>query len=292
MDKELMNIDNKESNPLEVGKQFKDSVDQNINLNKNQNERYVNVVPDFSKEELDSVEIHSSIAKEIRMEKYKLTLSILLSIIVLFLSTFFLALYFATKDVALGINKSSMPHPGITITGIALPIIVIIVNLIRLSHLTSDIKRYRAELIMGRERIPLFLLNTYKKIIKNYIYLNWICITIYLYSSIIAGVLFGINQAIKSPNINTTVIICLVILGVTIVFHILALIFNYKRKGNIDAYYGYEIVTIEQQLLLRKEANKFCMIFFFTILLIIGFVITIPILLVRKKQNKKLLWFI
>lgn len=266
----------------------------NVNLNQNQNKSYVNVVPDFSKEELNAVVIHKHIAREVRMEKYKMTFSIFLSFIVICVSSFFLALYFTTDSNGLsfvGIKKESIPYPVLTIAGLVIPLIVIVMNFIHLGHLNVDVKRYKSELIMGRERIPLFLFNAYKRIVKNYIYLNWFSFSIYLYVGITTGILLLVNK-IKSVHLDSTIIILILILCSTAVIQIFSLIFNYKRKGNIDAYYGYEIVTLDQQIQLRKEVNKTCMIIFFSILCIILFVIVIPIILIRKKQNKKLFWFI
>lgn len=256
--------------------------------------KFTGLVPEFSKKELEAVNISKRIAKEIKMEKYKIAFLMFASIICTTISTFFIALnYIKLEDGQnfLKIDANLIPSPEIMITVLVLSLMVIIKALIDLNHILIDVKRYKSDLLMGRERIPFFIIKSYKKIVKRHIYLNWICFGIYLYGGLTTLILFLVNKSDK-VQLDSEIIIFIIILSLTAVIQIFSLVFNYSRKGNIDSFYGYEIIAIDQQLALKKSANKFCMLIFFTILAIVLFVVFIPYFVIRKKSDKKLWWFL
>ncbi|ATZ18047.1 MSC_0882 family membrane protein [Mesoplasma melaleucae] len=256
--------------------------------------KFTEIVPEFSKEELDAVNINKRIAKEIKMEKYKIAFLMFASILCISVSAFFIALnYIKLEDGQnfLKIDSTLVPSAGIMITILVLSLMVMIKALIDLNHILIDVKRYKSDLLMGRERIPFFIIKSYKKIVKRHIYLNWTSFGIYLYGGLTTLILFLVNK-IDTVHVDSEIMIFIIILSLTAILQIFSLVFNYSRKGNIDSFYGYEIVSIDQQIALKKSANKFCMLIFFTLLAIVLFVLFIPYFIMRKKSNKKLWWFL
>lgn len=256
--------------------------------------KFTGLVPEFSKKELEAVNISKRIAKEIKMEKYKIAFLMFASTVCILVSAFFIALnYIKLEDGKnfLKIDPKLVPSVWIMISILVLSSIVMIKALIDLNHILIDVKRYKSELLMGRERIPFFITKSYKKIVKRHIYLNWTCFGIYLYGGLTTLILFLVNKSDK-VQLDSEIMIFIVILSLTAIIQIISLVFNYSRKGNIDSFYGYEIIPIDQQIVLKKSANKFCMLIFFTILAIVLFVIFIPYFIMRKKSDKKLWWFL
>ncbi|AVN64421.1 MULTISPECIES: MSC_0882 family membrane protein [Mesoplasma] len=256
--------------------------------------KFRGITPEFSKKELEAVTVNKRIAKEIKMEKYKIAFLMFTSIICSIVSAFFIALnYIKLQDGEnfLRIDPKLIPSAAIMITILILSSIVMVIALIDLRHIMIDVKGYKSDLLMGKERIPFFIIKSYKKIVKRHIYLNWTCFGIYLYGGLTTLILFLVNKSDK-VSLDSEIMIFIVILSLTAIIQIFSLIFNYSRKGNIDSFYGYEIVGVPEQIALKKSANKFCMLIFFTILAIVLFVIFIPYFIMRKKSDKKLWWFL
>ncbi|ASZ09128.1 hypothetical protein CK556_02000 [Mesoplasma chauliocola] len=293
MNSEIMNGINAEQNPS-----HQNQINNPNYVNSNSiglgEKKYTEIIPEFSKQELNAVVVNKRIAKEIKMEKYKIAFLMFVSILCISVSTFFIVLnYVKLEDGSnfLKIDDSLVPSAAIMITILIFSSICFIKAAIDLNHILIDVKRYKSDILMGRERIPFFIIKSYKKIIKKHIYLNWACFGIYLYGGLTTLILFLVNKSNK-VHLDSEIMIFIIVLSITAVMQIFTLIFNYSRKGNIDSFYGYEIVTLDQQIALKKAANKFCMVIFFTILAIVLFVVFIPYFIVRKKSNKKLWWFL
>ncbi|ATQ35523.1 hypothetical protein CG007_01910 [Mesoplasma entomophilum] len=256
--------------------------------------KFIAIAPEFTKKELEAVNVNKRIAKEIKMEKYKIAFLMFTSIICSLVSAFFIALnYIKLQDGQnfLKIKPELVPSAAIMISILILSLIVMVIALIDLRHILIDVKGYKTDLLMGKERIPFFIIKSYKKIVKRHIYLNWTCFGIYLYGGLTTLILFLVNKSDK-VSLDSEIMIFIIVLSLTAVIQIFSLMFNYSRKGNIDSFYGYEIIPLDQQLALKKAANKFCMLVFFTILAIVLFVIFIPYFIMRKKSDKKLWWFL
>ncbi|AVN62387.1 MSC_0882 family membrane protein [Mesoplasma coleopterae] len=256
--------------------------------------KFIAIAPEFTKKELEAVNVNKRIAKEIKMEKYKIAFLMFTSIICALVSAFFIALnYIKLQDGQnfLKIKPELIPSAAIMISILILSLIVMVIALIDLRHILIDVKGYKTDLLMGRERIPFFIIKSYKKIVKRHIYLNWTCFGIYLYGGLTTLILFLVNKSDK-VSLDSEIMIFIIVLSLTAVIQIFSLMFNYSRKGNIDSFYGYEIIPLDQQIALKKAANKFCMLVFFTILAIVLFVIFIPYFIMRKKSDKKLWWFL
>ncbi|ATZ20889.1 MSC_0882 family membrane protein [Mesoplasma coleopterae] len=256
--------------------------------------KFIAIAPEFTKKELEAVNVNKRIAKEIKMEKYKIAFLMFTSIICALVSAFFIALnYIKIQDGQnfLKIKPELIPSAAIMISILILSLIVMVIALIDLRHILIDVKGYKTDLLMGRERIPFFIIKSYKKIVKRHIYLNWTCFGIYLYGGLTTLILFLVNKSDK-VSLDSEIMIFIIVLSLTAVIQIFSLMFNYSRKGNIDSFYGYEIIPLDQQIALKKAANKFCMLVFFTILAIVLFVIFIPYFIMRKKSDKKLWWFL
>ncbi|UWD35377.1 hypothetical protein NX779_01930 [Mycoplasma cottewii] len=266
--------------------------DQSVSENKNSL-----LLPKFSKKELDNVEMPDQIAKEIRMEKYRILGIQLIGILLLLISAFFLIVYFTANEKTdiLGIDKSYIPNP--ILMGIVgfIGLIILIIGLVDYRQILLGVRTYKTNLLIGKDTIPFFLIKHYKYLIKGPIYINWLCSTIYLYGSLTLGIMIGVNEIFKRQNkeqIITEIIIVGVILIATILFHAFSLISIKWRKGNISSYYGYEILSSEEIKESRKQANKQCLIVFFVILAIVLFIVFIPYMLLRKKKGLSLIPFL
>ncbi|KNG79276.1 MSC_0882 family membrane protein [Mycoplasma sp. HU2014] len=255
------------------------------------------LLPKFSRKELDNVEMPDQIAKEIRMEKYRILGIQLIGILLVLISAFFLIVYFTANEKTdiLGIDKAYIPNP--ILMGIVgfIGLIILIIGLVDYRQILLGVRTYKTNLLIGKDTIPFFLIKHYRYLIKGPIYINWLCSTIYLYGSLTLGIMIGINEIFKRQNkeqIISEIIIVGVILIATILFHVFSLISIKWRKGNISSYYGYEILSSEEIKESKKQANKQCLIVFFIILAIVLFIVFIPYMLIRKKKRLSLIPFL
>ncbi|AJM71822.1 MSC_0882 family membrane protein [Mycoplasma yeatsii] len=266
--------------------------DQSASQNKNSL-----LLPKFSKKELDNVEMPDQIAKEIRMEKYRILGIQLIGILLLLISAFFLIVHFTANEKTdiLGIDKAYIPNPILMGVVGFIGLIILIIGLVDYRQILLGVRTYKTNLLIGRDTIPFFLIKHYRYLIKGPIYINWLCATIYLYGSLTLGIMIGINEIFKRQNkeqIITEIIIVGVILIATVLFHVFSLISIRWRKGNISSYYGYEILSSEEIKESKKQANKQCLIVFFVILAIVLFLVFIPYMLLRKKKGLSLIPFL
>ncbi|AEM68737.1 MSC_0882 family membrane protein [Mycoplasma putrefaciens] len=249
----------------------------------------------FSKKALDEVEMPSQIAKEIRMEKYKILAIQLIGVFLIVAGTFFLVLHFVDfeKTNLFKIPKKYIPNPIVMGFVAAIGLIICIIQLIEYKQLIIGVRTYKINLLLGKDTIPFFLIKQFRLLIKRPIYINWFCGTVYLYGSIAIGIMFGVNEILKLKNkeqIITEIIVLGVILAIVLLFHIVSLISIKWRKGNIISYYGYEIIDAEEIKQLKQEAKRLSMIIFFIILAIVLFAVIIPYLIIRKRRTDKPLW--
>lgn len=253
------------------------------------------IKPNFSNKELDAVEIPNQIAKEIRSEKYRVVGLMFLGIIALGIASFFLILHFAINPAEDGtklkIPAEWQPNPILMFILMFIGFIFLIVGLIDYSHIRIAVKKYRGDVLMGVEEIPYFLIRNYKALISRPIYLNWLAFNIYVWGGVVIGI-FYIIKATSNLGMKTEILITITILCVTLFIHITSLIITRARKGNITAYYGYEIVPFEQIKDLSKKTNRTCMIIFFLFISIILLVIVIPYIIIRKNKGKPIIPFI
>ncbi|PPE05225.1 MSC_0882 family membrane protein [Williamsoniiplasma lucivorax] len=254
------------------------------------------VRPNFTKKELEHVEVPNQIAKEIRLQKLSLAGIMFIGFVLLFVSTFFVLVHYLAPIVdqaQLKIPLSFIPNPVVMIILMIVSLLFFIIGLIDSNHLRIGLKSYKTDLLMGVEKIPFFIIRNYKALIARPIYMNWISFSIYFWGGIVIGIFFIIKTASKNnPSMNTEIIIMIAILGSTLFIHIVSLFFTRARKGNINAYYGYEIVPFDQVKDVRKRTNRICMVIFFILLTLVLFIVIIPWMIVRKNKNKAIIPFL
>jgi hypothetical protein len=251
--------------------------------------------PNFTKKELANVELPDQIAKEIRWEKLRVVGLMMLGIIGLTLGLFFVLVHYLAPVVdqtQLKIPLEFIPHPAPMFILLAFALLFFAFGFIDYGHLRIDVKAYKGDLLMGIEKIPYFLIRNYKALIARPIYMNWIAFNIYVFGAIVIGIFYIIKAASKgSVPMSTEIIIMICILASTLLIHLLSLFLTRFRKGNINAYYGYEIIPFDQVKDIRKRTNRTCLTIFFIFLALILFVIVIPWLLISKSKNQKVITF-
>ncbi|WP_051636037.1 MSC_0882 family membrane protein [Mesoplasma photuris] len=256
--------------------------------------------PNFDKKELDSVKIPREIAKEIKLEKFRIFGISLVAFICLSVSLFFVILSYTAKDGKnfLNIDPKYVPSPIGMFFLMGFGIVILALAMIDFSHIVKDVKKYKSDLIMGVETIPYFIRRNYKSLITRPIYTNWTAFFIYIFGGASIGITYAINTLnINDTNVlfgklNTEIIIMIAIEIITLIMHVGSLILVRYRKGNINTYYGYEPIEIEEAKDLRKRASRTCIILFFGFLAIVLFFIIIPYMIVRKKKGKSIIPFI
>ncbi|ATZ18811.1 hypothetical protein ESOMN_v1c04290 [Williamsoniiplasma somnilux] len=251
--------------------------------------------PNFSKQELNNAQIPSQIAKEIRSEKLRVVMLMILGFLAISVALFFIIVIYAIDPAADGskikIPYEWQPNPVPMFILMFIGLIFLILGSVDYSHVLISVKKYRGDILMGDEGIPFFMIRNYKALIARPIYMNWICFNIYVWGGIVIGIFYAI-KATTSLGMKTEIIITLAILCSTLIVHLIALVTTRARKGNINAYYGYEIVPFDQVKDIRKRTNKISMIIFFIFLAIILCVIVVPYIIIRKNRNKPIIPFI
>ncbi|WP_051350887.1 MSC_0882 family membrane protein [[Acholeplasma] multilocale] len=254
------------------------------------------LTPNFSKKELDSVEIPREIAKEIKFEKFRIFGILFIGFIITFISIFFMCLDLIKiegKDNFLGMNPDYVPSYVGMMFLLALGIVMLLMGIVDQGHILKDVKRYKADLIMGREKIPYFIKRNYKALLARPIYVNWAAFFIYIFGGITIGIMYAVQAISKgSVNIKTEIIIMISIEIATLILHVLSLIFNRARMGNLHVYYDRDILPFEQIKDIKKRANRTCLILFFGFLAVVLFFIIIPIMIIRKRDGKSIIPFI
>lgn len=251
--------------------------------------------PNFTKQELNNVELPSWIAKEIRAEKYRIFFLTLFSGILFAISLFFILAYFIPNSIVnldgeqtkWNIPVDWIPHPAFMIITALFFLFILVLISINYFHLITAVKSYKGDLLMHQQTLPQFIKKEYRALITRIVYLNWLGGTIYLVSGIIIGVFFILKTTMHKPY-HTELIIMYVILGTTAFIHLYSLISIKYRKGNLSANYNGDIVPTEEAHQLAKSANKKCLIVFLVFLVIVFIFIFIPYAIIRKRENRSI----
>ncbi|WP_051418422.1 MSC_0882 family membrane protein [Mesoplasma seiffertii] len=263
-----------------------------------QNEHVRELTPNFTKKELDAVEIPNEIAKEIRLEKYRIFGINIMGLVCSLVAAFFITLSMTQKDGTnfLNIADEYIPSPVGMFFLLGFGVFCLMIAFVDYRHIILDVKRYKTDILMGKEKIPHFLIRNYKSLVTRPYYVNWIAFSVYFFGGIIIGIMYAIKAATKNNQkpleMNTEIIIMICLLVITLIIQALSLVFTRLRKGNIDVYYGYDIVPFEETKELRKRANRTCLIIFFGFLAVILCFVIIPMMIIRKRSGKKIVPFI
>ncbi|PQP79221.1 hypothetical protein C6B38_02020 [Spiroplasma sp. ChiS] len=254
----------------------------------------------FSKEYANRL-IPLEIAREIRSEKVRTLIMIIIGFIGTMMTSLFIALYFISHQQELkeimGIKAKYIPHPFLTITFLLISLGLLFAGIFDLSRVRIETNSYLSNLIRGNHTIPHFLIDNYKKMTIRSIVLNWLAFPTYFFGGIILGILYGFQQHSGEEfrfgfwswgivdDLTAAITITIIILIVTLGVHIANIVLTKKRKANIIGYYGYEIVHPEELAALKKKTNRICLVIFIIFLIILTLVISIPWLIARRRKR-------
>jgi hypothetical protein len=99
---------------------------------------------------------------------------------------------------------------------------------------------------------------------------------IYVASAISIGIMFAISAIKPEMLLITEKNITYALLGITFGFQLISLLVIKYRKGNLNAFYGKDLVNLEEQRLIKKTANRRCLFTLIIVLSIILLFIVIP----------------
>ena len=166
-----------------------------------------------------------------------------------------------------------------------------------MQQIVREANNYLQHQRQGINQLPQFILTNFKRLIKRSIILNWVLIPLDILLLITIGFLVLFNQHAgqsfnfafwslgKVPYLGTTITIAAIILGTLVFVHLFNIIITKKRKANIIGYFGSEVMNNEQIRDISKRTNRICLACFVAAVIILFFVISVPLLLVRKKKG-------
>lgn len=254
----------------------------------------------FNKEYANRL-IPLEINREIRSEKVRTLIIIIIGFIGTMMTSLFIALYFISHqqelEAIMGIKAKYIPHPFLTITFLLISLGLFFAGIFDLSRVWIETNSYLSNLIGGNHTIPHFLIDNYKKMTVRSIVLNWLAFPTYFFGGIILVILYGFQQHSGEEfrfgfwswgivdDLTAAITITIIILIVTLGVHIANIVLTKKRKANIIGYYGYEIVHPEELAALKKKTNRICLVIFIIFLIILTLVISIPWLIARRRKR-------
>ncbi|WP_425378755.1 MSC_0882 family membrane protein [Spiroplasma endosymbiont of Polydrusus pterygomalis] len=254
----------------------------------------------FSKDYANRL-IPLEIAREIRSEKVRTLIMIIVGFFGTMTTNLFIALYFISHqqelEAIMGIKARYIPHPFLTITFLLISLGLLFAGIFDLSRVRIETNSYLSNLMRGNHTIPHFLIDNYKKMTVRSIILSWLVFPTYFFGGIILGILYGFQQHSGEEfrfgfwswgivdDLTTAITITIIILIVTLGVHIANIVLTKKRKANIIGYYGYEIVRPEELAALKKKTNRICLVVFIIFLIILTLVISIPWLIARRRKR-------
>ena len=302
-------IQNNSTNNQIFANQNNNNLNSNTNLasvpqgtNQNQDLNNTNITNYKIKNSEINRLIDKPIAREIRSEKWRGFFLILFGLTGFIVSCFFIGIYYyATLNKMteiLGFNVKRMPLPFIMIATGMISFTIFIFGCINMRQIIGEVKNYLKSINNNAKIIPHFITSNFKKTLTRKIVINWIALSSYVIGGILLGFFYAFNSIAgrdfsigvwslgKIKNLDTEIIVMIVILITTLLIHITVLLLCRIHRANIISYYGYEIVSAEEMQAVGKKVNKRCIIVF----LVFIAVITVFILLIwlwRRKKNKK-----
>lgn len=141
----------------------------------------------------------------------------------------------------------------------------------------------------------------YRRLKTGYVDLNWFCILTYvilLLMMLVDAIVvmwgpgdpgFGrFDIAAKNGNYTYSIIfwVSVVVILVTFIYHLSSIVLNYMRASNIENYYNYMIVDVNELNDIKKKKNRRDLFIFLTILLSVIFLIWFIVHLIRGKQKE------
>lgn len=238
----------------------------------------------------NNFKIPKALSFEIRIEKLKQLMMVLLSLIVISISSTFIGFYFSK------LNLSYIPHPVVTIPLVIFALMILAVNLVDFFSLKKEVNLYIEKTLKGSLVPPSFVIRNYRKIHGRLIIFNWLFSFCYIVLGLISLIMYLISGqkltfliqswTVTVPNLINEAVTLSIVLAILFFLHMMNFVFFKKRKNNIISYYGYEIINPTDLEVYKKKINRICMIITISFLAIIFFAIAIPILVVRRRKKK------
>lgn len=241
------------------------------------------------------------LASEVRNEKYRLILTMILSFIIILSTLIPLILWIVknSKDNLIVDDSGLLPHPVIISPFLIIAVGFFFTAVFDFIKIKREVDTYLRRFHFGSTIIPNFIINSYKKMHMRTIIINWIAFPTYFFGVIIIGILYSLSKldnpkifgfillTVKVKDLSTEIIIFTIVLFAIFFLQILNIIFIRKRKANIIGFYGYEIVNPNELELLKKKINRRCFIIFLVFIITLTFIISVPILLLRRLRKKQ-----
>ncbi|WP_342223690.1 MSC_0882 family membrane protein [Spiroplasma endosymbiont of Asaphidion curtum] len=242
--------------------------------------------------------IPKEIANEVRSEKYRLVLTMIIGFLGIISSSIPLILWFLKHQNIVIDNENLIPHPTLMIPLCIVSLGLFFISLFDWIKIKKEVEGYLKKAKLGNNVIPNFIIANYRKMHIRSIIINWVAFPLYIIGAMVIAILYGLSGAIQPKifgflildmtirDLTTEIIILTGILFALFFLQVLNIIFVRKRKANIIGFYGYEIINPYEMYELKRAINRRCLWIWLTIIAIIFFVIAIPIWLLRRKKIK------
>jgi hypothetical protein len=258
----------------------------------------------------------TQIAKEVRSEKMRVAILMLLGIVGVVLTSILIAGYYTLVGIHdetarnaasfAGFKLNAIPYPLVSIFFLIVALFCFFLGVTDYSLLYANVKKYERDLMAGKETIPYFITRNYKNIISRGVYITWVCFATYIIGAISLGILYGLQGLYEGGNdkfyflfwkmgqlksFKSEITINIVVLILTLGTHITNIVWSRSRKNNVIGYYGSSILPSEEERAIKKRANKICLIILCVVLAIVLFAIVIPWIILRRRRGQSVMPF-
>lgn len=238
----------------------------------------------------NNFKIPKPISREIKSEKLKQLLLLLISFASLVVTSTFIGLFFGNA------KHKYIRHPVLMIPLAIICAAIVLINIIEFLTLRREVDLYIERTLKGSLLPPNFIIRNYRKIHTNLIILNWVCISSYICLGIAIGIMFLISGqkltfivqswTVQVPKLTQDAVTLTIVLVVIFTIHIINFVLFKFRKRNIISYYSYEIINPQELNEYKKKVNRICMWIVIGFVSLILFAIIIPIIVVKRRRRK------
>ncbi|WP_342276660.1 MSC_0882 family membrane protein [Spiroplasma endosymbiont of Nebria brevicollis] len=239
----------------------------------------------------NNFKIPKPISREIKSEKLKQLLLLLISFASLVVTSTFIGLFFGDTS-----KSKYIPHPVLMIPLSIICAAIVLINIIEFLTLRREVDLYIERTLKGSLLPPNFIIRNYRKIHTNLIILNWVCISSYICLGIAIGIMFLISGqkltfivqswTVQVPKLTQDAVTLTIVLCVIFTIHVINFVLFKFRKRNIISYYGYEIINPQELNEYKKKINRICMWIVIGFATLILFAIIIPIIVVKRRKRR------
>lgn len=255
----------------------------------------------------DSNILPTQIAREVKSEKLRVLILMLIGIVGIIICSIFIAAFYSIKNNNFerfaGFSLNNIPHPLVSIFLLIISVMCFFIGATDYSLLYSNVKKYEKDLAMGHETVPYFITRNYKNIISRGVYITWLSFATYILGGISLGILYGIQGLYLNNHTDVSflfwkiatigdcsgdITINIIVLIFVLAVHIINIIWSRSRKNNVISYYGQPIISSEEEKMIKKRANKICIIITCIISAVVLFAIVVPWIIIRRRRGKSI----